>query len=294
MTIYTDEPMATLFDVAAATPAARVRTTDTLLRQLDVIDVEGWEGPTGTALLRYVRNTIVRPLVVELGVRGAAASQAEASAWQEVWVEMTLPRLRTAAHPWAALWQTSRHAVLTEIVAARYGTNGRRAWRLEAERRAGEVQPMLVVDDGEDFEQSPCASPPREAYDESVISVACTALASVGWLPDEAARVVQDVLTDEPDSRSRRWTARTDGWTTYGWRAMADRLSLPPWQARRLVLVLRGTAARPGLLPRLILGETVRLDATWRIALASTRSRRSPAPQLPAWADADHPQQLAG
>lgn len=72
--------------VSPARPAVPVieRTCEGLLGALDTIDVEGWEGPTATALLTFIRTAMVRPLAVDVGLRGAAASQAEASAWEAV------------------------------------------------------------------------------------------------------------------------------------------------------------------------------------------------------------------
>jgi hypothetical protein len=50
------------------TPTPRiVRDRQGLLDALAVIDSEGWEGPTATALLEYVRTEIVRPLAIDLG-----------------------------------------------------------------------------------------------------------------------------------------------------------------------------------------------------------------------------------
>lgn len=53
------------------------RDRDSLLQLLGEIDETGWEGPAGTALLAYIRHTIVRSLAIELGLRGAVASEAE-------------------------------------------------------------------------------------------------------------------------------------------------------------------------------------------------------------------------
>ena len=46
-----------------------------LLDLLTVIDSEGWEGPTATALLEYVRTQMVRPPAIDAGLRGTAASR---------------------------------------------------------------------------------------------------------------------------------------------------------------------------------------------------------------------------
>ncbi|MBX9243814.1 hypothetical protein ICW40_03210 [Actinotalea ferrariae] len=249
---------------------------------LDQIDVDGWQSPAGTALLTYIRETLVRPLTVDLGMRGAASGQAETSAWEDVWEVLNSPALRTADSPWGLIWSVARHAILTEAVCARYPTSPRKAWQLAKVHAGGLVQPVIRLDDLP-HAQMPCAAQdgtrPRitDAADAAV-----DALVAAGWPEDRAAEIVEDVLADTPTTRSTRWTGRAHGWTSYGWRNMAERLSLPAWQARRLVIVLRGSAENPGLLPRLLLaGGTVEIDPELRAALRSTRMRSHPSPVLP-------------
>ena len=43
-----------------------VRDRATLLQMLDTIDDEGWNGPTGTRLLHYLRERVVRPLAISV------------------------------------------------------------------------------------------------------------------------------------------------------------------------------------------------------------------------------------
>jgi len=74
----------TLGTLAGSTPG-EPRDVDTLLTLLDRIDAEGWQGPTARALMAYVRETIIRLLVIELGVRGGASSQAEAMSATDTW-----------------------------------------------------------------------------------------------------------------------------------------------------------------------------------------------------------------
>lgn len=114
-----------------------------LFVDLDAIAVEGWDGPTATELLRFVRSHLVRPLVVDVGLRGGAASEAEATAWEVLWLKLKEPSLRTARSPWGVLWQTARRAVLGEILAERWGApetgveagrHGARRPRAEAHR----------------------------------------------------------------------------------------------------------------------------------------------------------------
>ncbi len=103
----------------SAAPAAP-RETGRLLADLAVIDVEGWGGPTGTALLDFVRDDLVRPLVLGTGLRDLAAWQAEATGWEAAWEALSHPSLPAAASPWGVVWTAVRRAVLGEVVTARY------------------------------------------------------------------------------------------------------------------------------------------------------------------------------
>ena len=68
-----------------------------------------------------------------------------------------------------------------------------------------------------------------------------------------------------------------------GWRRMAVALGLPPWQARRLCVVLLGTVTWPGLLARLIHdGPHARHTPAMQAALRSTRYRSMRSPVLTA------------
>ena len=117
-----------------------------LLEALTRIDREGWNGPTGSALLHELRTTMVRPLAIDVGLRGAMASQAEASGWEAVWIALCNPNLRTARSPWGVLWQAARRAVITEILTCRFATNERRAWELALVARGGAVRIPLSLD----------------------------------------------------------------------------------------------------------------------------------------------------
>ncbi len=75
----------TTTEASALAPAASPRDNAGLLRMLEQIADEGWDGPTGRRLLTFVRERLARPLAVGAGLRGLAASQAEASAWQVAW-----------------------------------------------------------------------------------------------------------------------------------------------------------------------------------------------------------------
>lgn len=251
------------------TPYPIVRDRAGLISTLRRVDTEGWEGPTGTALLRYVRAEVVRPLVIQAGLRGAAASQAEASAWEAVWETMTKPSLRQAQSPWGVVWQVARRSVLGEIVAARFGTNERRGRSLAAAARNGELRhaASLEVVVAEGREPASAADDPLIGFVwRDLLRQACAALVDVGWEQAVAVRIVEAVLgmPTRPDSRC----------TIVGWRLLARDLDVPPWQARRLALALRGTATAPGLLPLLAsIGDAALHDARVRQALSATRHR---------------------
>ena len=255
---------------ASTTPTIRItRDRQGLLNLLAVIDSEGWEGPTATALLEYVRTEMVRPLAIDTGLRGTAASQAEATAWETVWLTLTKPSLRTAASPRGVIWQAARRAVLGEILAARYATDERRGRILAAAARDGEVVPPTSLDalSATGWEPASTTGEPGTdlAWRQLLVDVDA-ALVAAGWEPTMATRIVDAVLCmpTAPDSRC----------TVVGWRLPALELGLPPWQARRLALCLRGTAELPGLIPSLLMvGDDALRDADLRSALQGTRCR---------------------
>jgi hypothetical protein len=240
-----------------------------LLDVLTVIDSEGWEGPAATALLEYIRTEIVRPLAIDAGLRGAAASQAEATGWETAWVSLTKPSLRTAASPWGVIWQAARRAVLGEIVAATYATEERRGRSLAAAARDGELAPPTSLDAlaATGWEPTCATVDPAAglAWRQLLVQIDA-ALVDAGWDPTMATRIVDAVLCmpTTPDPRC----------TIVGWRLLAVELGLPPWQARRLALALRGTGNAPGLIPALLtVGDFALSDPDRRCALRATRSR---------------------
>ncbi|WP_149203875.1 hypothetical protein [Actinotalea subterranea] len=258
------------------------RENSTLLAWLAQIDLDGWHSEAGRVLMTYIRESLVRPLAVDLGMRGAASGQAEASAWEDVWEVLTSPSLRSAASPWGVVWSAARHAILTEATCARYPTSPRRAWQLANADGGEATKPVVRLDDLRQAEIPQVGRDGNRLRNTDAMDTAIDALVAAGWPEGQAAVIVEDVLHDTPTTRSTRWTRRAHGWTTYGWRVMADRLGLPAWQARRLVIVLRGTADNPGLLPRLIgAGGSLTIDDELRAALRSTRVRNRPSPVLP-------------
>ncbi|WP_421740714.1 hypothetical protein [Cellulomonas sp.] len=258
-------------------PLTITRDRDGLLAALCAIDDEGWNGPTATRLLTFVRQEIARPLAIDVGLRGLAASQAESSAWQAAWIAMSKPELRRAASPWGVLWRAAKRAALGEVVAARYGKVERRAWELlrPADGTAPVRLPLsldVLLDAGWDVTGSASRVPELQ----ELTAIAIRGLVAVGWPPDDAARIVAAVV-DLPDARD---DPRSEA---LGWRHMATDLGLQPWQARRLCVALRGTATWRGLFARVLSeGPQVVECPQLRAALRTTRVRRHRSPVLAA------------
>ena len=251
---------------------------DDLFDHLDAIAVEGWDGPTATDLLRFVRSHIVRPLVVDVGLRGGAASEAEATAWEVLWLKLQEPSLRTARSPWGVLWQTARRAVLGEILAQRWGAPPRRAWKLDAAERAGRVRRPIALEPllagGWQPARDDAVPDAADGALARVLALTATALRSVGWPEDTAVLVAREVARFEAPARATS--------TIVGWRTLAKKVGVAPWQARRLVWILRGSPESPGLLARIALegASAVETPGT-QAALRSTRARCLPCPTPP-------------
>ncbi len=265
-----------LAGLSATDPPPVLRTTAGLLTLLDAVDGEGWNGPAATALLTYLRTDLIRPLVIDVGLRGAAASQAEATAWEAVWLQLCAPSLRSAKSPWGVIWRTARRALLGEILAARWGTNWRRAWEQDAAERDGTNRRPLSLEAfasaGSAFAGTAIGGlGPRTTPVSTALDAAAGALAAAGWDEDTARQIVGEIASMED--------ALGHDATVTGWRPLATRLDIPPWQARRLTALLRGTQERAGLLARLIReGDRVLDECDVRRSLASTRSRTLPSP----------------
>lgn len=253
------------------------RDRDGLLNALATIDAEGWEGPTATALLRFVRDQIARPLVIDVGLRGLAASQAEASAWQAAWLVMTKPALRRAESPWGVVWQAARRAALGELVAARYVKVERRAWELRhPDGTAEPTRVPLSLDALLDTGWEPPGDEPQDTPLAGLRVCSEFALTEAGWSPAEASRIVAAVVELPDPAADPRSGA-------LGWRHMATALELPPWQARRLCIALRGTSTWPGLFARILEdGATAIRTPAMQAALRATRVRRHRSPALAA------------
>src|SRR5665647_356789 len=74
-----DQPTTTRTGVPPVERQPITRDPRGLLDALAVIDGEGWDGETATSLLTYIRCELIRPLTIDIGLRGGAASEAEAA-----------------------------------------------------------------------------------------------------------------------------------------------------------------------------------------------------------------------
>lgn len=265
------------------------RKREVLLAWLDVIDTQGWDGPAARELLEFIRTDMVRPLVIYAGLRGAEAGQAEATAWEEVWFALRQSSLREAAEPWGVLWGTARRAALGERVTAKFLSNVRSSWRYEQDVRDGEMDPPVSLDELLDRGWAPPdlhAQPDEVAGVAAALNDATGALRSAGWPAAEARLIVAIIVLDvrKPDPRC----------TTVGWRTLASQVGIAPWQARRLMVLLRGTPTTPGLIRRLRdEGHQVLREPAVRHALYASRHHRV-SPNAAVTAPAGHrPQRLA-
>jgi len=258
------------------------RETGRLLADLAVIDVEGWGGPTGTALLDFVRDDLVRPLVLGTGLRDLAAWQAEATGWEAAWEALSHPSLPAAASPWGVVWTAVRRAVLGEVVTARYHASPRRAWALRAGALTGDGgdggTPAPGMCRWEDLTEADHPTTTETDDDgaapgvRGALTTARDALVRVGWAREVAEDLLERIVRDAAPGQGES-LAKT------GWRAAAADLGLPPWQVRRVMVALLGAPGWAGLLERLLRGEDAAADPGMWAALRATRvkSRRSPA-----------------
>jgi hypothetical protein len=231
--------------------AHSIDSRDGLLQELVAIEKSGWESPAGHRLLGYVRSHIVRPQVRAAGLHGPVAEQAEATGWAVAWETLSRPSIHTAGSPWGLLWVAVRKAVAGERLAAHYQASVRNSWRAEsslvAQRQDGRVHTFppplslsLLLEEGWEPEAEPWACTGLGRRLEAVID----GLVHVGWERRAAHAVVEGVAL----------TAVRDGKATAdakGWRPLAARLALPPWQVRRVTVLLLGAPGWPGVVERM-------------------------------------------
>lgn len=99
-------------------------TPESIRDALHQVDLHGWDGADGRALLDRVRRAVVVPAVRRSGLRGPAADQAEASGWEAAWDALRRPSARTAVNPGGMVWVAVRRAVAAERQARPWPGNG--------------------------------------------------------------------------------------------------------------------------------------------------------------------------
>lgn len=253
-----------------------------LLQELVAIDTAGWDSPAGESLLSYVRDHIVRPQVAAAGLRGPAADQAEATGWAVAWETLNRTSIHTARSPWGVLWVAVRKAIAGERLTADYQASVRKSWRAENARleggqvgRARLSRPLslsVLLDEGWEPEAEPGTCTGLGPRLDAVVE----ALVRVGWERGAAHAVVEGIAV----------AAIRDGKTTsdaQGWRPLAARLGLPPWQVRRATVLLMGAPGWPGVVERMAThGSQVLEGESIVAAMRSTTNSSWPPPPVAA------------
>jgi hypothetical protein len=227
------------------------------------IDVEGWEGPAGRRLLEAARVRVARSAVRRTGLFGAAAAQAEASAWAAAWDALRRPAARVADSPLGMAQVAAQRAAWAEVRLARPGDPyGVQLVSLDAAFESGDD---VAEAGGGAQEQVPVDLGPN-------LGALHAALVSGGWQPD-ALREALELLADHArPGRGERPRAP--------WRWVALRLGLPEWRVRRLAVLVLGREGLPGLLAQVHWhGPAVLASAPARDALASTCRQWMPSPE---------------
>jgi hypothetical protein len=244
-----------------------MRDNDRLRADLALVREVGWEHPAATALLRFVREDLVRPMVIREGLRGLAAGQAEASGWAVAWETLRSPALGDASSPWGIVWTEVLREVRAEAVSARYCTAPGRAWQL----RGPSGQPptpqcisldVLLEKGGETTLASGSADTVSGLG--GLLDVVVDAMCDVGWELPVATELVEAISGLSPEEVG---TTRRKG----GWRQLAEQLGLPPWKVRRVMVLLLGEPGWEGLIARVQRdGPAALVDVGVAAALRST------------------------
>jgi hypothetical protein len=268
-----------------------VGTTDLLRAALARIEAEGWDRETGRTVLEYAMEYVVRPAVRAVGLTGADAEYAEATGWSAAWETLSAHSLHRAESPWGVVTSSVRYAVLNERMAETYGTDARTAWRVHrynkvkagAPRRAGRgdwstvadpaaltrpVSLTAMVDAG--YEPADSASAESGGFGLATIS---DLLVRHGWRRELAEAALEHVAEYARPNPTGTPKAR-------GWREMALELGIPPWQARRVTVLLVGAPGWPGLVERLAIGGPQALSGpavTAAVQATCDNSMRPPA-----------------
>lgn len=225
-----------------------------LHRQLDLVAIQGWEGPAAAELLQGLRHHVVRPVVRASRLRGPAAEQAEATGWAAAWDALRRPTARTAENPAGMVWTAVRRSIAGE---ARAGT------------LAGlPVGDLLDLEGARPFATPDPGSGHRHVHgapELGPLDVVVKLLCEVGWdasLLDEVVGLV------------------AEAGCTGGWRLAAARCGVPAWQVRRVARLIAPSGAPPSLLALVVHHGPATVEhpaARW--AARSTRTRRQGGPE---------------
>jgi len=237
--------MGTDDEICLAGTDTTLRDDRRLLDDLARIDICGWEDSVATALLTFIREDLVSPMVAAEGLRGLAAKQAEATGWEAAWELLCDPALREAVSPWGVVWTVVRRTVREEAVAAKYCTGLHRAWRVRASGGTQPAQTVLSLDRFAEMGIEPTPAQvagPSDALGDA-LEVIVQAMADAGWDAGCASHLVR-VLAQTPMHYADRAKVMV------GWRPIAADLGLPPWRVRRTMVLLLGEPGWDGLLAR--------------------------------------------
>jgi hypothetical protein len=229
------------------------------------IDVEGWEGSAGRRLLEVARVALARPAVRRTGLAGAAAAQAEASAWTAAWDALRRPAARLADSPLGMARVAAQRAAWAEVRLARPGdAHGVQVISIDAAYEAGH--------DVADADADAASVRERACELGSALDAIHAALVTGGWQAD-ALREALELLADHA-RRGRREHPQAP------WRWVALRLGLPEWRVRRLAVLMLGREGLPGLLAQVHWqGAPVLASPPARDAVASTCRHWMPSPE---------------
>jgi hypothetical protein len=305
----------TFDEVNADDPAA-------LRRLLDDVDQLGWESPSGTLVLEYALDRIVRPAVRRAELTGHRKADAISAGWIEAWRMLSRPDVRDQSRPWGIVTAAVRREITTDQVGAAYRTESRRAWRIARRHRActpvprephrqpdsarpdhrsgrfpdqsregrwlGRLDPRvsarpLSLDRMMDAGWEPAATrSPTEILGPRLNQVV-DALVAVGWSRGLAAESLAGIA----EATRPTGVQKKAGVELRGWRELSQRTDLPGWQTRRLAALLLGHRGQPGLIERMVLeGDQVLHTPEAQRLLRSTVHRWASPPSVVARATA--------
>lgn len=282
-----------------------VGTSQGLVEAMARIEVEGWEGYTGHAVLEYAKEKVVRPAVHAVGFSGANADFAEATGWEAAWEALRVPSLRGASAPWGVVSAAVRRAVLGERMAEKYGTAARSAWRIHRFRHAEPGETREVRGEWNAVADRRALAQPvsltalfEEGFDRveagvigvewgGRMEVIVDLLARYGWERAVVRAAIAHVAEHARANASGRPRA-------HGWRDMAIDLGIPAWQAHRVTVLLLGAGGWPGLVERVATdGDTALAGPAIEAAVRSTCEERMRPPARAALAIESQPLQAA-